>query len=149
MKYVKGDLLKLAPTGSAILHSCNCQGIWGAGIALSLRRHSEVAFRDYERICKSNRPEYLLGKVCISRSTDYTIISAFVSNRYGSGKDPKELILHHTAMAFKDLAGMLDPKELHMPKINSGLFGVPWESTEVLIHEFLERKGIEVTVYEL
>ena len=74
--------------------------------------------------------------------------------------DSKRIILENTRKSLDHLHQLLkepnnqlaiqrplEEYKLEMPKINSGIFGVPWEQTEAILREF-EGK-MEFTVYEL
>ena len=66
-------------------------------------------------------------------------------------RDDPATILRNTQNALYNLAGKM-PLDCYIasPKINAGLFRVPWEDTEALIHKFLEqRKDISWRVYEI
>ena len=70
------------------------------------------------------------------------------SFNYGKNKDTPDKIIENTRKAIADLI-MLYPhiKEIHMPKINAGLFAVPWYDTEIILKEF---DGLlNFVVYEL
>lgn len=73
------------------------------------------------------------------------------SDGYGSQRDPEDKILLNTENAVESLLCQMSIKgltEVHSPKVNSGLFGVPWEKTEKIITEQLERfSGVNWTVW--
>lgn len=151
MKYVQGNLFS-APKGSLLIHSCNAQGVWGAGIASQFRLRFPFAYEDYKEYCK--RPaEEILGTARVFEEGGYFIASLVVSNQYGKRKDSPKDILNRTDSACRQLMRMtwasnVKP-EVHMPKINSGLFNVPWQKTESTIKPVLEMMAqLNVTVYE-
>ncbi|GAB7326155.1 hypothetical protein MBLNU13_g10162t1 [Cladosporium sp. NU13] len=107
------------------------------------------------------------------REAQHWIACLFTSEKKGKGKGSKESILAATGEAVEDLvrrvrdvnesAGAVDSKaksgsseedriaEVRMCKINSGLFGVPWEATSEVIEavEVGEGDVEEIAVYSL
>lgn len=59
----------------------------------------------------------------------------FTSKDYGTKVDPPQEIIENTKWAIKDLLTKTTMK-IAMPKINSGLFKVPWEETEAVLNKF-------------
>lgn len=149
MLYVKGDLFK-APYGEVLLHSCNTMARWGAGIAVEFRKRYPEAHILYQQTCAS-KGSSLLGTSQLTSCNGHLIANLFVSKGYGWAKDSREEILFNTASALKDLAHRILPlrTKVHMPKINSGHFDVPWDRTEKLILEHLCHATAGVIVYEL
>ena len=149
MKYIQGDLFT-APRGEVLIHSCNTLGHWGAGVALQFKNKYPEAYALYHKTC-AGYGRSLLGKAQLTGCNGHIIGSLFVSKGYGWAKDPKDLILEHTRWALADLAHQILPlrTRVHMPKINSGLFDVPWEETERLVKLYLEPATVGVLVYEL
>ena len=144
---VKGDLFD-APKGSIICHAVNCHGVWGAGIARSFKTRYPESYGYYRAVCEGNGNS-LLGSCLLIHEESHTIGCLFTSSGYGSRADSNEEILEATKEAIKDLIfqnSYPQSKPIHMCKINSGLFGVPWELTQKVLEEF---KGVGFTVYEL
>lgn len=133
----KGCLFENAPKGSILLHSCNCRGVWGSGIAKTFYEKFPEAFKEYNKHCHLSYPDDLLGTCLIIKDKDYTIACLFTSDDYGDRIDLQEQILENTSKALWDLRKQLDlSKEIIIdaPKINSGLFNTPWELTEKVIY---------------
>jgi len=63
------------------------------------------------------------------------------SYNYGVNVDPPHMIVEATATAAAELIRLasMQGKEIHSPKINSGLFRVPWEQTEAVLIKALEK----------
>lgn len=139
IKYLKKDLFT-APRGSIILHATNCKGVWGNGIAKTFAQKYPKAFREYKMEC-DKKGETLAGKTLLIPTVNYTIGCLFTSRRYGIFKDNTHTILENTAKAVVDLITQLNNQaktnvyEFHLPKINSGLFAVPWPETERLLKQ--------------
>ncbi len=143
---VKADLFS-APKGSILIHSCNTQGVWGAGIAKQFAEKFPDAFEIYQNICRLSRGSLIGHCILIQANKDYTIACLFTSNGYGSNVDSPEQVLHNTELAIKDmLLQNIDRKPYHMPKINSGLFNTPWVQTQKVLDLAFPKE--EFTVYE-
>lgn len=149
MKYVKGNLFS-APYGEVLCHSCNTLGKWGAGIAVGFKNKYPEAFQLYVEKCMIGS-QNILGTSQVVAVNGHVIANLFVSVGYGWAKDPQDDILISTQNALIHLADQIRPMRLkvNMPKINSGLFAVPWEKTEDLIKMYLEPSTAGIVVWEL
>lgn len=139
MRYLTGNLFD-APKGSYLLHACNCVGRWGSGVAAEFARRFPKAYGEYKARCKYGvKP----GDIFISSEENgYRIIGLFTSKDYGDRVDSPSKIIEATKVAIRKLPY---DRPIHMPKINSGLFRVPWENTAAL---FLEETR-DITVWEV
>ncbi|CCK72519.1 ADP-ribose 1''-phosphate phosphatase KNAG_0K01580 [Huiozyma naganishii CBS 8797] len=150
--YLKGNILAEKEYPRILLHSCNCSGSWGGGIAYQLACRFPEAEKKYVELCENNRTG-LLGKcrIIMSSRNSNLLIGCLFTAPMGGCDQNDETILRYTRNALKDLARQIKDQEsladykLEMPKINSGIFGVPWEQTESILHEFAE----QFTVYVL
>lgn len=136
INYIKKDLFS-APAGSIVAHATNCKGVWGNGIAKSFATKFPKAFKDYQFTCK-NQGTSLAGTAQIIKTHKYDIVCLYTSKKYGIWKDSKEEILEQTLASLVDLIKKTGKEKgknfsVHMPKINSGLFAVPWKDTEAII----------------
>lgn len=144
IKTINGDLFA-APKGSIIAHACNCQGMWGSGIAKTFAQKFPKAFEVYRKHCQEVGPEALLGTCFLIPAGDYTIACLFTSIDYGSKKDGVEKILASTLKAVGQLLEQnVENLPIAMCKINAGLFAVPWKSTLYILEQFDK----EMTIYE-
>lgn len=152
-----GDLFA-TPRSTLLLHACNCEGSWGGGIAKAFKSHYPAAFEKYNAHCKSRGAE-LLGSCFLippqldssdegERDKAHWIGCLFTSVGKGKKKGSVESILEATGAAMRDLLRQVRhvdreaPEyksvglgEMKMCKINSGLFGVPWERTKAVIEQ--------------
>lgn len=169
IKYVRGDLFSAVTTAKPVLlvHACNCLGVWGGGIAAIFKRKYPGSYKLYNEYCKkhSKNPESILGTsllVPAVQQENVIVVCLFTSV---IGQESPHEIAKNTEMAMLDLKNKLQHPEMigdlhvqemlkdaigkelsvNMPKINSGIFGVPWEFTE----DALEKADMKCTVYEL
>jgi ADP-ribose 1''-phosphate phosphatase len=156
LSYVKG-LLWNAPPNALLIHACNTQGSWGAGIAAALRTRYPNAYKIYRAHClETHDPKTnpvptgtcLLIPPCetMRGKEHHWIGCVFTSANYGATKDSPDMILSNTGPAMRELLEKASVAtkngkgvgEVRMCLVNSARFAVPWEKTmEVL-------KGIEV-----
>lgn len=132
-----------------IVHSCNNIGVWGAGFAKQLKQYNPTVFKEYVKKCRWNRPFKALAHFDQESDGKPWILSLIVSRDYGVCKDPQEVILENTRELLLIYSNFSNEIVFHSPKINSGLFGVPWEKTEAIIQEFVNKTGCEWNVYSL
>jgi ADP-ribose 1''-phosphate phosphatase len=150
MIYRKANLFKAAEPGAILLHSCNASGAWGAGIALQFKKKYPQAFKEYATWCEKG-PEELVGSYLKFKDQEVTIACLFTSAGYGDKKDSEELIVKNTKNAIIAFLHSLPYRAVvNSPKINAGLFNIPWETTEKIIkHCLLDRPDVTWVVYEV
>lgn len=158
IEYRKMNLFD-APPGSILMHACNSKGVWGSGIAKTFKEKFPDSYAMYEYFCvELNRTR---GTACgkasiyVDRSS-YRIGWIVTSHSYGEHKDPAKMILMYTALALQEFLGIINPfrsgpeRVVYSPKFNSGLFGVPWEETELILQTVLkDHQDIRWVVCEL
>lgn len=118
-----------APQGSFLGQSCNALGDWGAGIALQFKEKFPHSFLEQRKICSGQ----VLGQSFCTEEKGYKVVSLFTSRGYGKNKSSNEEILKNTRKSLIDFFSKDNRNHLYIPKINSGLFNVPWEMTEIVI----------------
>ncbi|KAF1821855.1 uncharacterized protein K489DRAFT_300415, partial [Dissoconium aciculare CBS 342.82] len=148
-----GDLFTLPPRNNSLLvHACNTQGSWGAGIAKVFAREFPDAYTAYREHCRRNEGADLVGTALLipppaSNPEENGAIDGpprqfvgclFTSRSFGRKVSPPDQILAATATAVRDLLRQVEEwneahyrriRSVHMCKINAGLFNVPWEDT--------------------
>lgn len=149
MIYRKGSLFKAAEPGAVLVHACNTQGSWGAGIAAQFKKKYPQAYNDYKNWCEKY-PDELIGSYIKLKDKDTTIGCLFTSSGYGDKKDPQETILENTRKSIQAFIHTLPYRAVvNSPKINAGLFKVPWKETEKIIKTcLLERNDITWVIWE-
>lgn len=58
-----GDLFT-APQDTVLVHSCNCEGHWGAGIAKAFKDRYPSAFNKYHDHCSERSPQSWQAPLC-------------------------------------------------------------------------------------
>jgi ADP-ribose 1''-phosphate phosphatase len=142
---VKGSLFT-APKNTIIIHACNTKGVWGSGIAKEFAKRFPKAYEQYRLECQQHGA-HLLGTASLIPTKDYVIGCLFTSKAYGAHVDSPEKILIATRLAIADLIlknGKYYNLPMHICKINSGLFRVPWQDTKKILKE----TGQPFTVYD-
>ncbi|CCC67580.1 hypothetical protein NCAS_0A10220 [Naumovozyma castellii] len=155
IRYITGDILKPKPYPRIIIHSCNCNGSWGGGIAYQLAVKYPEAETVYMNHCTKYGSKLLGSSLLIPsfKDSDVLIACLFTSSFGGSSHDHSSSILRYTEEAINDLINTIATEkggpiygaelqkplteyELELPKINSGIFGVPWELTEQVLKKY-------------
>lgn len=151
IEYRKGDLFPGKPN-TIMLHACNGIGRWSSGIAAEFAKRFPNAYELYSITCEINKDKKAGYGFLVQAEADIGCL--VTSYGYGSQKDPPDKILEQTRSALKEFLNLKQIKdgiEIHSPKINSGLFAVPWKDTEAVIEEELKAcgKDIKWVVWEL
>lgn len=136
---VKGSLFD-APKGALLVHACNTKGVWGAGIAATFCRLYPQYYKAYVDVCNL-KGNSLLGKAIILEGKWHKVGCLFTSTGYGSKASYQDEILEATRESLIDLFNQVpDTEVVNMPRINSGLFRVPWPKTLAVVEEFKDRE---------
>lgn len=136
---VQGNLFS-ADKGSLLIHACNTEGMWGAGIASDFNRLYPSYYAAYKAHCEL-KGKSLLGTALILQGKWHKVGCLFTSTGYGKKALYQDAILKATFHSLVDLFGQIPHNEVvNMPKINSGLFRVPWEKTRAVIEQFADKE---------
>jgi len=73
LTYITGDIFS-APPNTILVHACNTQGSWGAGIALAFQKKFPAQFKVYEDYCAKNG-EASVGKCLLIPGETHDIAS--------------------------------------------------------------------------
>lgn len=167
IQYIKKDLFKSIPP-SILAHACNTHGIWGGGIAYQFAHKFPSTEQVYIDHCSSHTTAELLGTTLLIPSSPqdpgntirdkcHVIACLFTSAGGGGNADGVREIVKNTERAVADLENQLDNAQeewliktkgeegwvVEMPKINAGIFRVPWEDTE----KVLQKSKLDYNVY--
>jgi len=151
-----GDIFS-APPNTLIIHACNCEGSWGAGIAKAFKDRYPAAYGPYVDYCDEHEDNAIGTALLIPPSKDadeeskHFVGCLFTSRSKGRKKDSPAKILNATSPAMEDMLKQVKDwnakaaegegekvGEVRMCKINSGLFNVPWAKTRLVL------EGIDV-----
>jgi hypothetical protein len=139
-----------APRGSYMVHACNSQGVWGSGIAKEFKARYPTAFNAYRAHCEHWNS--VNGTACGTSDNSWAFDDEphavgwiITSHNYGDLKDDLEYIKVNTTLALVDLCERIVKEHLHDDRIievysnkfNSGLFGVPWKDSELILKTVL------------
>ncbi|KXT14256.1 hypothetical protein AC579_6701 [Pseudocercospora musae] len=135
-----GDIFSAATPNTLLIHACNTEGSWGAGIAAAFKSHYPSAYENYRDHCHMNGGELWRKAFLIppARQGECFVGCLFTSRSKGRKKDSPAQILGATGPAMRDLMRQVSETEtkideVRMCKINSGLFGVKWEKTKAVL----------------
>lgn len=149
VRYKKGDVLKsLEDENTVIAHACNMQGMWGSGVAKFIGEKFPYSYYEYRMAI--NQGKVKLGGHYYAHDEYQAVVCLFTSNGYGPSKDSEDRIVANTRTAIDGfIKTASDGLKIVSPKINAGLFRVPWEKTEAIINETLQKYNKEIiwTVY--
>lgn len=140
-----------APKESVIVHACNSQGVWGSGIAKAFKENYSHSYADYNRFCQLANEERgtATGRASLSsfhESEPHWVGWIVTSHNYGTLKDVPEQIKINTTLALDEFCKKVysaHPRdqyptvEVYSNKFNSGLFGVQWEDSELILSAVL------------
>jgi ADP-ribose 1''-phosphate phosphatase len=139
--YKKGSLFD-APPGSTLVHAVSTRSVWGSGIAKQFKARFPESFVFYKEMCDEEGSDLLGIAIECPEENKYTVVNLVTSIDYGSNKDSKDKILASTRRALDNffwINNCIFEGELHSCKFNSGLFGVPWEDTEKILIEVMDK----------
>lgn len=135
---VKGSLFD-APVGSILVHACNARGVWGTGIAVEFKKRFPESFDFYHEFCMEEGNKLLGVTILCPEENGYFVGCLITSDGYGKFKDSPEDILKNTRLALPCVLDTVLP--IHSNKFNSGLFAVPWNDTEKVLLETMDKAG--------
>ncbi|SCU78302.1 LAME_0A04038g1_1 [Lachancea meyersii CBS 8951] len=147
VKYLRGNCLAGTISHPRILiHSCNCNGSWGGGIAYQLGVKYPKAEKDYIEICEKFGSR-LLGKfVLIPSYSDSTLLigclftASFGGPNQGSGKT----ILENTQLALEDMRVKLKGGKLNPGSDVDGFTSQMMEKVKAKLRYRLDEYALEM-----
>lgn len=165
LTYHVGDIFT-APPRTLLIHACNTQGHWGAGIAKAFKTIYPKGYLAHHKFCAKEHSKtspvptgtaQLIAPMDADGDEGHWIGCVFTSAKYGRAKDKPDAIVKNTGESMRMLLELVkmadeergDGKEvgtIRMCKINSGKFGVPWEKTEEVLKEIVLKDGWRRTV---
>lgn len=126
-----------SPKGSILVHAVNSYGVMGAGIARTFKDLFPTNFKMYQEECSKSKTT---GRCLLYQDSGYWIANLVTSSGYGRLADTTKEITKNTVKALIEFESKIKtgnlPVNIFSNKFNSGIFGVPWEITQVFLQEF-------------
>lgn len=132
-----------APKGSVLVHACNAQGVWGSGIAKQFKEKFPESFEIYKDHCMYHDEPTMFPGLILPEENGYRVGCLITSNNYAARVSEPHVILKHTENGLELFAekwlDLLKRFPIYSNKFNSGLFKVPWQDTEKILKEFVDK----------
>ena len=150
MKYIKGDLIKLALIGNfeVIAHGCNCMCTMGAGIAKTIKSEFPEA---YQADCATEKGDKnKLGicsfATCKTENGFCDVVNAYTQYDYRG----KGVLVEYDAVrsCMKWLKKKYSGKKIGLPKIGAGLAKGDWNIIESIKAEELKDENLTIVLFE-
>lgn len=145
-----------APEGAILVHGCNAQGAWGAGIAALFAEKYPRSSQEYKEFCQRflsiNEGYGAVGLAHLSSQENKRFVGSLITSfGYGRQKDSPAFIIAQTYLAINDFfqtykTERYGGRPIYCNKFNSGMFKVPWHSTVDIIKYFENRYKVEFVV---
>jgi len=150
MKYITGDLVKMAKDGKfdVIVQGCNCFCKMGSGIAKQIREEFPNAWEADQCTIEGDKGKLGTISVDMSHSDDGPIvINAYTQFNYGY--DGKRYVKYKALRrAFFLIKENFGDKKIGIPKIGAGLAGGDWWKIERIIDEEMDGSDLTCVVYD-
>lgn len=149
LKYVEGDLIKLAKEGKydVICHGCNCFNTMGAGIARVIAKEFKEVYDADQKTLQGDASK--LGTILpVSiKNSDLIVINAYTQYHYNLKCMPN---INYNALqnCFKSIKEQYGNKSIKfgIPKIGAGLAGGNWNIIAKIIEREMADEDITVVV---
>ncbi len=145
--FVSGDLFLNKHKVQAFAHGCNCQGVMGAGIAVTFKKEYPEMFNEYRRRCKAKPREFNRGDAFLWKENG----KPFVFN-LGTQESPgRHATYQAVEKALTNMISQADAEEITsiaIPRIGSGYGGLKWEKVREIIERVFEKWSGNLFVYE-
>lgn len=174
MKYVEGDLIKLAKEGifDVITHGCNCFCTMGAGIAVPMKNNFDCdkfpleALEYKGNINKLGTIDYQIKQIFLKQkinllgqeieSTNFggfslVVINSYTQYRYGHNHpdgDYAPVDYDAITMCMRKINHIFKGKRIGLPKIGCNLAGGDWNIVSKIIERELKDMNITIINYK-
>lgn len=149
LKEVQGDLL--LSRAAAIAHGVAPNDPFSQGLALALRERAPSLYKDFRHYCQTQHPKS--GSLWTWTGPDgVRVVNLFtqeaVEGHHG-GKPGRASVSNvaHALKALRQLAEAEKFSSLALPRLSTGVGGLPWEEVRPLISQHLDGLGVPVYVY--
>jgi O-acetyl-ADP-ribose deacetylase (regulator of RNase III) len=146
MKYVDGDLIKLAKEGKfdVIGHGCNCFSNMGAGIAKAIREEFPDAYTA-DKFGGRTGDKNKLGTFTKFEYPNLTVLNLYTQFQYGT--QTIEVVYPAIRMCMKAIKENYSGKRIGLPMIGAGLGGGDWNIISQIIEEELRDEDVTIVRY--
>jgi O-acetyl-ADP-ribose deacetylase (regulator of RNase III) len=139
-KIESGNILQI--TEGVIVHQTNCQGVFGGGIALKIKKLYPDVYEEYHSHCIKHLSSELMGTVLYVRPKarhNLIIANAFGQNDYGTHE--RQTNYEALTRCFESVNSLIEPEiHIHYPLIGCGLGGGSWKIVSAIIDETLKER---------
>lgn len=152
MRVIKGDLVKLAASGTfnVIVHGCNCFNTMGAGVALQIaNRFPEAWYIDSMTNYGDRRKLGNTSIATVRGDHDDALIIVNAYTQYGTTSKPGEMVVDYDAVynvfakTVHNLSCIAPNMRIGIPRIGAGLAGGDWDVLAEIIEEALDLDGFD------
>lgn len=143
-----------------IAHGVNCSGAFNSGLAKQIRSLYPRVYKTYRRIFESSNSlnskekaeikDMILGEVQhVEINKDLIISNCFTQKYYGRKKEVQYASVEALRSCLEELLdkAKYENKEIHLPRICSGLGGLPWIIVEKVIYDVFMNKDVVVHIH--
>ena len=124
MREIEGDLLRIAHSGEAIGHGCNCEGVMG-GLAAHVESHWPALAADYRAACRAGT--FTLGGVLPWLDGASGVWIYNLATQQQPGADARLDAIDSSARAAIEHARANDAATIYLPRIGAGIGGLRWD----------------------
>lgn len=150
MKYVEGNLIKLALEGEfdVITHGCNCFCTMGAGIAVPMKQAFGCdKFKMEDKKYRGNINKLGIIDWEYNPALQLIVINSYTQYRYGrnhANGAEKPIDYEALTLCLRKINHIFKGKKIGLPLIGAGLAGGDWNIIEKIIEK--ELKDMDVTI---
>ena len=145
---VRGDIL--LSEAQAIAHGVAPHDHFNQGLALALRERHPAMAKDFRHYCHLQNPK--AGHAWLWAGPDRVIICLLTQDpAVAHHAHPGKATTHNVNRALRELAAIIGEqgiKSIALPRLATGVGGLPWDDVEPLVNQHLASAGIPVIVYE-
>ncbi len=150
INYVQGDIT--LSDCKVLVHGVAPGDHFNQGLALELRKHWPMMFKDFRHYCNQHHPKE--GEIVTWGGVDGTQIVHLLTQiaSYDHGKRPGYATLKNVNHSLKSLRTWLDNEEIEaiaMPRLATGVGHLDWNDVKPLIEKHLGDAKTRVDLYEL